>query len=258
MLGAFMPSEISGQGSIVMQDKSISVRARGHYPSGYRWDSCCRWLGDRMGQPVALRPRDDFIVYKLDGYTPTPVSTDDVSRAIQSAVLAGGRNLIEAFVYMYGKNAFWVLSSHDNWTWEYNLVTGEWNERKSFNQSNWKGMKSLRIFDRWIVGDEVYWRSVSGSADHTSSRALIPLIWQVESGVMSGFPRGVMVPRSSFLLTTAVGTTSTVTNPRVEISWSLDGGYTYGDPVMRRLGGPGESLSHPYVLQCGLSRGSGR
>jgi len=199
---------------------------------------------------------DDFIVYKLDGYTPTPVSTDDVSRAIQSAVLAGGRNLIEAFVYMYGKNAFWVLSSHDNWTWEYNLVTGEWNERKSFNRSNWKGMKSIRIFDRWIIGDEftgdLYQISGSYFLEGTD-----PLIWQVESGVMSGFPRGVMVPRSSFLLTTAVGTTSTVTNPKVEISWSLDGGYTYGDPVLRRLGGPGESLSHPYVLQCGLSKGQG-
>jgi hypothetical protein len=199
---------------------------------------------------------DDFVVYKLNGYTPVPVSTDDVSRDVQKAVLAGERNLIEAFVYMYGKNAFWVLNAHNRFTWEYNLITGEWNERISFNKPNWKGMKSLRALDRWLVGDE-YTGELYQISGTNFRDGLDPLIWQVESGVMSGFPVGMVIPKSSFHITTGVGDFSSIADPKVEISWSLNGGASYGSPVIRRLGGPGQFNSHPYILNSGLSRGQG-
>jgi hypothetical protein len=199
---------------------------------------------------------DDFIVYRLDGYTPVPVSTDDVSRDVQKAVLAGDRNLIEAFVYMYGKNAFWVLNAHNRFTWEYNTVTGEWNERMSFNRANWKGMKSIRIFDQWLIGDE-YTGELYRISGTIFREGVDPLVWQVESGVMGGFPRGMVIPRSSFHITAGVGDFAVVSDPKVEISWSLNGGASYGDPVIRRLGGPGQYNSHPYILNSGLSRGQG-
>lgn len=199
---------------------------------------------------------DDFVVYKLQGYTPVGISTNDVSRAIQEAVLGGDRDIIVAYVYMYDKNAFWVLTCQGRWTWEYNLSTGEWNERESFNRAEWKGMKSVRVFDRWLVGDgysgELY--AVSGTYFLEGTD---PLIWQVDSGVVSGFPRGMVVPRASFHCTVGVGTFPTVEDPKILISWSLDGGHSYGAPVVRRLGGPGETHSHPYVLNCGLSKGQG-
>lgn len=199
---------------------------------------------------------DDFIVYKLNGYTPVPVSTDDVSRDIQASVLAGGRDFIEAFVYMYGKNAFWTLSSHGRWTWEFNITTGEWNERRSYNRPDWKGMKSVRMFDQWLVGDE--YSGELYTIDGTDFReGTDPLVWLVESGIVSGFPRGMVIPRASFHMTSAVGSFDLVVDPKVEISWSLDGGFSYGEPVLRRLGGPGESHSHPYILGSGLSRGQG-
>jgi len=199
---------------------------------------------------------DDFIVYRLDGYTPVPVSNDDVSRSIQQAVLDGKRDLIEAFVYMYGRSAIWVLTCHEEWTWEFNLSTGEWNERKTHERSNWKGMKSLRMFDRWLIGDEY-----SGELYQISGTYFLegidPLIWQVESGVMHNFPRGIAIPRASFHISTGVGTFPGVADPKILISWSLDGGYTYGLPVTRKLGGPGQTRSHPYVLSCGISKGQG-
>lgn len=197
---------------------------------------------------------DDFNVYKLNGYTPVPISSNDVSRDIQSAVLAGDRDLIEAFVYMYDKNAFWVISCHERWTWEYNNSTGEWNERQSFNRDNWKGMKSLRMFDQWLVGDEYTGELYSLSGSYFLE-GLDPLIWQVESGALVNFPRGMVVPRASFHCTAGVG--SGLDNPMIEISWSLDGGHSFGAPVIRRLGAAGETKSHPYVLSCGLSKGQG-
>jgi hypothetical protein len=208
------------------------------------WANQLLWVGD------------DFVVYKLNGYTPVPVSTDDVSRDIQKAVLAGDRNLIEAFVYMFEKNAFWVLNAHNRFTWEYNVATGEWNERISFKKANWKGMKSIRMFDEWLIGDEYSGELYRVNGNYFGEGA-DPLIWQVESGVMSGFPAGMAIMRSSFHITSGVGSFSSVANPQVEISWSLNGGASYGAPVLRRLGGPGEYNSHPYIMNSGLSKGQG-
>lgn len=208
------------------------------------WANNLLWVGD------------DFVVYKLDGYTPTPISTDDVSRSIQLAVLAGNRNLIEAYVYMFERNAFWIVTCRDSWTWEYNFSTGEWNERMSYNRASWKGSRSVRIFDQWLIGDQ-YTSELYRLSGEYFLEGVDPLIWQVESGVIQGFPQGVVVPRASFHITSGVGSYATVVDPSVEISWSLDGGHSYGMPVVRHLGGPGYTKSHPYVLNCGLSRGQG-
>jgi len=199
---------------------------------------------------------DDFIVYQLNGYTPQPISTDSVSRAIRSAILHGSRNLIEAYVYMYEGNAFWGITARDQWTWEYNLTSGAWNERMSYARADWRGSKTVRMFDSWLAGD-----ATTGALFNISGNVFVEgsdeLIWQVESGVVQGFPRGMVIPRSSFLMTAGVGDFDSEVDPKVEISWSLDGGYSYGEPVLRRLGGPGLTKSHPYILNTGLSRGQG-
>jgi hypothetical protein len=204
---------------------------------------------------------DDFVVYKLNGYTPVPISNNDVVRDIQAATRLGSRDRIEAFVYMHGSNAFFVINSGGLWTWEYNLTSGEWNERQSYAKSNWKGLKSIRIFDDWLVGDE-YTGELYRISGNYFLEGTDPLIWLVESGPVAAFPRGISIPRTSFHMTAGVGSFTQnagtgVSDPKVEISWSLDGGHSYGDPVLRRLGGPGETKSHPYVISCGLSRGQG-
>lgn len=220
----------------------VSTHAIAGWETG--WSNQLLWAGD------------DFVVYQLNGYTPNPISTDDVSRAIQASVAAGHRNNIVAYVYMYGSNAFWVLTCQGEWTWEYNLSTNSWNERQSYNQPCWKGLQSVRVFDRWIIGDQ-FSDEFYQTSESYFLEGLDPLIWQVESGVLHSFPKGIVIPRASFNMTAGVGSFATVSDPKVEISWSLDGGYSYGRPVIRRLGMPGETKSHPYVLSGGLSRGQG-
>lgn len=199
---------------------------------------------------------DDFIVYRLDGYTPVPIGTPDVSRDIQAAILAGQRANIVAYVYTLDKNPFWVVTVKDRFTWEYNAISGEWNERRSYARECWKGVKSLRFADRWLIGDDT-----TGELYYIDGNYFLEgadfLTWEIQSGVMAAFPHTISVNRASFNMTVGVGTLPTVPDPKVEISWSLDGGYSYLEPVLRRLGGPGETKSHPYVLTCGLTRGQG-
>jgi hypothetical protein len=198
---------------------------------------------------------DDFIVYRLQGYKPLPVSTDDVSRDIQRAVLAGRRDFIEAFCYMHNNNAFWVLQCHDLWTWEFNISTGAWNERQSFQQVNWRANRCVRVFDRWLTGgDAGELFEINGSYFQEDQD---PLVWLVESGVVTAFPQRMHIPNASFHITAGVGDYALSPEPRVAISWSLDGGHSWGNPVLRNLGAAGKTKFYPSIRNSGLSRGQG-
>lgn len=232
------------------------------------WSNELIWVGD------------DCVVYKLNGYTPVPISSDAVTRTIQRSVFFRGKEHIEAFVYMYGKNAFWVLTGWSttsldaNWTWEYNVTTGQWNERQSLNHTNWRGHRSIRSGTEWIIGDEVnssfYLIKEEMYAEQISPGQSVPHVLTIESGVMSGFPLRSVIPRASFHMTAGVGRLGflpgipeAVPNPVVKISWSLDGGATWGLPVTRSLGAVVGSPSlpetrfYPSVICSGLSRGQG-
>ena len=233
------------------------------------WSNELIWVGD------------DHVVYKLNGYTPVPISSDAVTRAIQRNVLFRGKEHIEAFVYMYGKNAFWVLNSYDpnsptaDFTWEYNATTGQWNERQSLGHAGWRGHKSIKSRDEWLLGDQFtasfYIIKEEFFAEGHPGGDFVPHKWMVESGVMSGFPNRTIIPRASFNITAGMGYINPlpgigvpIPNPTVAISWSLDGGYTWGTPVRRSLGAmPLTGLAipdtryYPSVICSGLSRGQG-
>jgi len=199
---------------------------------------------------------DDFIVYRLNGYTPVPLSNDDVSRSIEASVLAGHADNLEASVYMYGRNIFWVLTDPDNWTWEFNLFSQRWNQRQSSLRDDWRGRRSIRMFDRWLMGEITGGKLFEVTGDYFRE-ASDPLLWSVISGLVSGFPNGMVIPEAAFGLTVGVGSLDTEDDPQVRISWSLDGGASYGNPILRRLGGPGETNGIVRVRNCGLSRGQG-
>lgn len=204
---------------------------------------------------------DDNIVYRLTQYTPTPVSTDDVSRAIETAVLAGQGASLEASVYMSGKNALWALTNPGVWTWELNVTTGEWNERESYNRAEWRARRSVRAFNKWLVGDDTTGKLLEVRSD-AYRESSDPLVWTVESGIVAQFPEWLASPRADFDMTAAVGVSSgsdpIQTDPSVLISISNGGGYSYGNPVTRKIGKEGEAQKNVTVLRCGVSKAKGK
>jgi hypothetical protein len=64
---------------------------------------------------------------------------------------------------------------------------------------------------------------------------------RIESGPVMDFPGGSqVVGRADFYFTTGVGIAGghdpDQTDPDVEISWSDDGGFTWSNPILRKLG----------------------
>lgn len=213
-----------------------------------------RWIGE------LIWVGDDNIVYRLNGYTPEPVANDDVTRDISDAVLAGDGALLEATVYMQGKHAFWRLTYPGNWTWDYNATTKNWNERESFNRDDCRASGSVHAFNRWLLGDRTTGKLFSVDDAYTREGD-DPLIYEIYTGIAANFPARIAIPRADFDFTAAVGMADgedpIQTNPTVLIRWSLDGGYTWGSFVQRKLGMQGQGNKAVTVQRIGLTSGKG-
>lgn len=197
---------------------------------------------------------DDNVVYKLDGYTPVPISTDDVTRDINDSA---DRSAIQCFVAMADDHPFLFVKSPGEFTWvrDMHRESGEWHERNSYQSSSFRASCSVKAFDMWIMGDEETGKLAEFDEDYYLEYG-DPLIWTLQSGVPPTFPSRGNVPRMDFNFTAGTGIASgdnpIQTNPKVSIRWSKDGGASWGNPVIRELGQQGRYKNHPFVTRCGI------
>ena len=100
-------------------------------------DNTLFWLGD------------DGIVYRLNGYSPQPVSTNAIADAI------AGYNWSEAFAFVWEDKGFKVyyLTFPDGQTFGYDVVSRLWHRRESFELLRWRPTHSVKWGRDWFVGD---------------------------------------------------------------------------------------------------------
>jgi hypothetical protein len=205
---------------------------------------------------------DDNGIHILDGYTATRISTPDVDRDIEALADKSG---IEAQAYITSGAAFVSVSSPE-WTWEFNLTTQQWSERRSKLRDGtlldrWRGTgDSVFAFERWLIGD-----THSGKLHEITSDARMEddaaLVIRIESAPVHDFPRGINVPRADFNFSPgtgrAPGDDPIETDPQVQISWSDDGGLHWSNPLWRSIG---RQDTNPAitVLRTGRTAAQGR
>lgn len=194
----------------------------------------------------------DGTVRKMDGYTPTRVSTKDVERAIQSVV---NKDTISASVYVVAGHPVFSLSSL-TWTWEFNLVTGLWHERQSYGLDRWRGSQGVFFNGQWVVGDtqsgKLFYLAESSFAEDSAQ-----IVMTLESGPVKQFPGRVYTSAAFFDWTTGQGSilgSKDKTDPSVTVQWSMDGGATWSNEVnVRSLGGEGQFVNQIRVNRIGIS-----
>lgn len=203
----------------------------------------------------------DRIVYALNGYSPVKISTPDVDRAITAFIDAGGdANTIEMFPYVVGGHSCIVMTC-SAFTWVMDLDTSYWHERQSYLISYWRATGAVSAFGKWLCGD-----STSGNLVEISESARdevgAALIWQVESGPVTEFPKREAVPRATFDIAQGVGiatgTDPTQTDPVVTISYSDDGGMMWSIPRIRKLGRQSEVPGPVSLTKTGRTKIQGR
>lgn len=216
---------------------------------------------DGMGKGI-LFVGDDKRVYALNGYSQQAISTPDVDRAIASFMDDGGDvNNIEMFPYSIRGHSCVVVKS-PRWTWVFDLDTLHWHERQSYGLLNWRATRSLFAFNKWICGDDGSTSKLVEISGSTGNEAGDPLAFTVESGPVSAFPHRTACPEASFAIAQGVGdatgTDPTQTDPTVEISWSDDGGVSWGNPLPRKLGAQSTVNGAIRVNKSGMTKNVGR
>jgi hypothetical protein len=187
---------------------------------------------------------------------PTKISPPDLDRMIEALV---NKNTLEASVYIAQGHPKWVLSC-PAFTWEFDIGSKKWNERASYLVPRWRAISGISAFGKWITGDTKGNRLLY--LDPTRFNEVTePLIMVMESGPVMKFPNRTRVARADFDFVTGVGIATgpdpSATVPTVGISWSNDGGFNYGNEIIRRIGVQSEP-SRIVMLKTGQTSNVGR
>lgn len=178
---------------------------------------------------------DDNCVYALSGYAPQKVSTPDLDSLIEAV---SDKTTLEATAFMSHGHAFWQLSC-PAWTWVLDISTSQWFNADSYLQTRSRRSGAISAFNLWLTGD-VQTGNIQRITETANDEIGNPLRLRIESGPVQDFPGGTVIGRADFYFATGVGIATGLdpkqTDPDVEISWSDDGGQTWSNPIIRKLG----------------------
>jgi hypothetical protein len=178
---------------------------------------------------------DDNRVYSLNGYTPTAVSTPDLDTLIEAVT---DKTTLETTTFMSHGHAFFQLSC-PAWTWILDVNTSQWFNGDSYLATRSRRSGALYAFSKWLTGD-VKTGNIQQITETVYDEVGDPYRLRIESGPVMNFPAGAVVGRADFYFATGVGIATGLdpiqTDPDVEISWSDDGGQTWSNPILRKLG----------------------
>lgn len=175
----------------------------------------------------------DGTVRLMNGYTPQPISTRPVERAIAAAA---GPSVLRASVYTFGGQAIWSLSG-PSFTWEYNVTTQQWHERRSQGLARWRSETSIRAFGKWFLGDIVDGSVLALNADARTENGT-PIICRIESAPLRNFPDRMRLGGLTLDITTGKGL-PTSPDASCLIDWTVNGGGSWAQALQRKIGGPG-------------------
>jgi len=190
---------------------------------------------DGFGRELLFVGDDNGVYRTADGYQIEKVSPPDLDALIEAVE---DKTLLEASVYISRGHAFWQLST-PTWTWVIDLNTQTWTQRDSYGQARSRIIGGTYAFGKWLCGD-----ALSGNIQEISSAMQTelgsPLRWRIESGPADKFPNSSFVGRADFRFITGVGEAEGLdpvqTNPKAEVSFSDDGGFTWTPPAVKPLG----------------------
>lgn len=179
---------------------------------------------------------EDRIVYRLNGYLPTRISTHGIEYQLARA------SWFRAFTYTADGHKFYVLNT-DIGTFVYDMATGAWHDRRSLGRDNYRVGSSIVCYDRTLMGDAyaglIYYADIDVN---TENGDVIP----VEVTIPSLQTDRLKATLYAYELQCQTGVgTSLDSDPQVILQWSKDGGNTWSAELTRTLGAVGE-----YLTRC--------
>ncbi len=200
-------------------------------------------------------PLGGVVAYRLDGFTPTRVST----HAVEEAWATSGAKVDESVSWNYIENGhfFWVIGFKSGSSWVYDATERSWHER-----AKWTGTAFAAyppFYHTFIPEWGTNGRHVIG--DHSSGK-----IWFMDSQtysedghdakrvrvmpyIFAGGNKRVYCDRVD--LTMATGLTSSMTAPKIELAWSEDDGKTFSTDQDAGYGAAGQTETRVFWFAQG-------
>lgn len=210
-------------------------------------DNALFWIGrDRNGSGIVYRDVDR---------QPVRVSTIAVEQALQ-----GSDNLAGAVAYVYqqdGQSFYCINASGLSATWCYEVATGAWHERCDLDEVG--QFKAHRVTHMVHLNGIHYGFDADGNwyrVDRETYMFDADTIRRTRISPNDVAPLRDFKRYSQFVLDCTAGESAQSDNPIVELSWSDDGGYTWGDAVAMPYGPVGEY--HPRLVWRRLGRARDR
>lgn len=209
------------------------------------------WLGR------SERGNNQVLAYS--GYQAEPISTPALEYQLNQYAYVGDA---QAHVYTEEGHAFYVLTfPAANATWVYDLTMGEWHQRASFDSAtgefNRQRANRIMNFQNMIIaGDyvsgQIYWqtRTVYVDGDHLLvgvRRA--PHFWDHDDRARIRYNRLQVEFKPG-----SAPATGTYANPQAILSWSDDGGQTFGNDHYSSIGLIGQTKNRCIWRRLGIAR----
>lgn len=184
---------------------------------------------------------DDRIVYRLDGYQPTRISTHSIEYEIRNASYYRG------FTYTQEGHKFYVLWT-DVGTYCFDMATGAWHKRNSWGMNYWRCGGSINAWGGALLFDNQSNRLFRPNFDtYTEAGEIISLEISLPT-IESGDRDRKTLYAFELVAETGVGNSS-VPDPQVAMTFSRDGGRTWSNEMWRSLGRVGEYLTRAVWRQ---------
>jgi hypothetical protein len=199
---------------------------------------------DGFGKGIFL-VGDDFGVSTLNGYATAKISSPDVDRAIEGTT---DKTTIRVSVFIAGGHSYVVVQA-PLWCWIYDVGMQTWHERQSYLKTYWRAAYPVKAFDKWLCTDldtGNIWQIDASTQDEVGQ----PILMRIETGPFGAFPSALRINTIELYLTKGVGiatgTDPVQTDPDVEVAVSRDGGRTWSNPRVLKVG--------PQSVQVGRIR----
>lgn len=176
---------------------------------------------------------NDRIIYRLNGYTPTRISTHSIEYQLRNATFC------RAFTYTEEGHIFYAMTI-DAGTFVYDNSTSAWHQRKSDGLDYYRVGGAVEAFNAFLLTDVVTGKIYTPSLDVLDENgATIAMV--IELPTIEGQSREWLTMYSfEVVCETGVGLNSGQgSDPQMILSYSDDGGRNYSNELWRTMGAIG-------------------
>jgi hypothetical protein len=193
---------------------------------------------DTQSRKTVIWVAPDHTVRAMNGYGGDVISTNEIEELIKLLDQSGNAGELKGMAWAYAGRFFYALSC-SLWTRVFDSKTGHWHNRESYGIGRWRVGTVFKFGNKIIAGD-----FETGQLYTLDNRVFTEngnyLVSEIITPPVHAFPYRIKVRRLDIDAATGVGlNTGDVhgDDPKLMISWSKDGGYSWSGERERQLHG---------------------